>query len=126
MIENCGEPPEALTADAGHFSEENVHRATELGTDPHIAPGRVKRDEPRPKVRGRPPANLTPKQRMARKLAMLPRSLIYAKRKWVVEPVFGQIKQARGGRRQLSLRGLWKARAEWTLISTTHNLLTLA
>ena len=124
MIENCGEPPEALTADAGYFSEENVHRATELGTDPHIAPGRVKRDEPRPKVCGRPPANLTPKQRMARKLATLSGALIYAKRKWVVEPVFGQIKQARG-LRQLLLRGLWKTRAEWALICTTHNLLRL-
>ena len=124
VIENCGEQPEALTADAGYFSEENVHRATELGTDPHIAPGRVKRDEPRPKVCGRPPANLTPKQRMARKLATLSGALIYAKRKWVVEPVFGQIKQARG-LRQLLLRGLWKTRAEWALICTTHNLLKL-
>ena len=124
VIENCGAPPEALTADAGYFSEENVHRAMELGTDPHIAPGRVKRDEPRPKVCGRPPANLTPKQRMARKLATLSGALIYAKRKWVVEPVFGQIKQARG-LRQLLLRGLWKTRAEWALICTTHNLLKL-
>ena len=49
---------------------------------------------------------------------------IYAKRKWVVEPVFGQIKQARG-LRTLLLRGLEKARAEWALICATHNLLKL-
>jgi transposase len=121
VVANCGQAPEVVTADAGYFSEENVHAAEALGCDPHIAPGRRKHDEPRPNVRGRPPRNLTPKQRMARKLATLAGAAAYAKRKWVVEPVFGQIKQARGFR-QLLLRGLTKARAEWSLICATHNL----
>jgi Transposase DDE domain len=49
---------------------------------------------------------------------------VYALRKTIVEPVFGQIKQARGFRRFL-LRGLEKVRGEWALICMTHNLLKL-
>ena len=48
----------------------------------------------------------------------------YRLRKQIVEPVFGQIKQARGFR-QFLLRGVEKVRAEWALICTTHNLLKL-
>jgi hypothetical protein len=48
----------------------------------------------------------------------------YRLRKQVVEPVFGQIKQARGFR-QFLLRGVKKVRAEWAMICTTHNLLKL-
>ncbi len=48
----------------------------------------------------------------------------YRLRKQVVEPVFGQIKQARGFR-QFLLRGVEKVRAEWAMICATHNLLKL-
>jgi hypothetical protein len=48
----------------------------------------------------------------------------YRLRKQVVEPVFGQVKQARGFR-QFLLRGVEKVRAEWAMICTTHNLLKL-
>mgnify|MGYP001636579096 FL=1 len=49
---------------------------------------------------------------------------VYAARKYVVEPVFGQIKQARGFR-QFVLRGIRKIRGEWALVCLTHNLLRL-
>jgi hypothetical protein len=49
----------------------------------------------------------------------------YRLRKQVVEPVFGQIKQARGFR-QFLLRGIDKVKAEWALICTAHNLGKLA
>ena len=49
---------------------------------------------------------------------------MYSRRKTIVEPVFGQIKEARGFRRFL-LRGIAKVRGEWSLISLTHNLLKL-
>ena len=49
----------------------------------------------------------------------------YRWRKQIVEPVFGQIKQARGFR-QFLLRGLEKVKAEWALICTAHNLTKLA
>jgi hypothetical protein len=48
----------------------------------------------------------------------------YALRQSTVEPVFGQIKEARGIRR-FHLRGLLKATSEWKLICATHNLLKL-
>jgi hypothetical protein len=48
----------------------------------------------------------------------------YARRKVIVEPVFGQIKEARGFRRFL-LRGLATIRGEWCLVCVTHNLLKL-
>jgi len=49
---------------------------------------------------------------------------VYARRKTIVEPVFGQIKEARGFRRFL-LRGLTKVRGEWRLVCLTHNLLKI-
>ena len=61
---------------------------------------------------------------MARKLRSKKGSAIYAQRKVIVEPVNGQIKEARGLRR-FRLRGLEKVDAEWHLIAATHNLLKL-
>jgi transposase len=125
VVENCGEAPSAVSADSGYFSERNVAAAEALGVDPHIATGRQKRGDPPPAPpRGRPPANLTPKQKMARKLLTRAGKAIYSRRKVIVEPAFGQIKQARG-LRQFLMRGLAKARAEWSLICLTHNLLKL-
>jgi len=64
---------------------------------------------------------MTPKERMARKLRTKHGRQTYAKRKGMIEPIFGQIKQARGFR-QFLLRGLAKMRGEWLLICLTHNL----
>jgi hypothetical protein len=61
---------------------------------------------------------------MAAKLQTPSGKKVYSKRKETVEPVFGQIKDARGIRRFL-LRGLGSVQAEWSLICTTHNLLKL-
>jgi len=52
--------------------------------------------------------------------ALIPGPYSYRLRKQVVEPVFGQIKQARGFR-QFLLRGLNKVRGEWAMICTAHN-----
>jgi hypothetical protein len=68
------------------------------------------------------PKDADPKARMARNLRSKTGSAIYAQRKAIVEPVNGQIKEARGLRRFL-LRGLEKVDAEWHLITATHNLL---
>jgi hypothetical protein len=65
--------------------------------------------------------NLTPKEKMARKLRTPQGRATYAKRKGMVEPIFGQIKPARGFR-QFLLRGQAKMRGEWSLICLTHNL----
>jgi hypothetical protein len=62
---------------------------------------------------------------MAARLKRAGRRSRYRLRKQVVEPVFGQIKHARGFR-QLLLRGLDQVRGEWAMICTAHNLLKLA
>ena len=124
VVENCGGVPTVATADAGYFSEENVTRAARMGIDAYVATGRQKHgDEPAP-VRGRMPEGLSVKEWMARRLRTKRGRAVYARRKAVAEPPFGQIKQARGFR-QLLLRGLQKARGEWALICLTQNLLKL-
>ena len=123
-VANCAAKPDNLLADAGYFSEANVCETTKWGVEPFIPPRRQKRsEEPKP-VLGRPPANLGIKDRMVRKLATKPGRAVYALRKKIVEPVFGQIKEARGFRRFL-FRGLAKVRSEWALIALTHNLLKI-
>jgi hypothetical protein len=123
-VENCGMKPAKLVADTGYFSEANVCETMKWGIDPYIATGRRHHDEQVIAPRGRPPAGLSTKETMARKLATKSGAAIYSRRKVIVEPVFGQIKEARGFRRFL-LRGLRKVRGEWSLITLTHNLLKL-
>ena len=87
--------PKTLLADAGYFCADNITAVTEAGIDPLIATGRLKHGEkPPPAPRGRIPNGLTPKQRMTRKLPTLKGKADYARRKAIVEPVFGQMKVA--------------------------------
>ena len=123
-VANCRAKPAQWLADAGYFSEANVCEAMKWGCEVFIPPRRQKHGEEPPSVRGRPPADLSIKERMARKLATKAGKAVYALRKKIVEPVFGQIKEARGFRRFL-LRGLVKVRGEWALIALTHNMLKL-
>ena len=114
-----------LTADAGYFSEENVTITTEHGLDPFIATGRFKHSEPQaPAPRGPIPKNATPKQRMARKLKTRQGHATYARRKAIVEPVFGQMQTVQDAQRLL-LRGKQAARAQWRFQCAVHNLLKL-
>ena len=92
---------------------------------PDVATGKQKHNQPQQtSPRGRIPKSATLIDRMKRKLATKAGRAIYARRKTIVEPVFGQIKQAQGFRLFL-LRGAEKARGEWALVCTTHNLLKL-
>ena len=61
---------------------------------------------------------------MARKLKTKRGRTVYAKRKTIVEPVFGQMQTVQGAR-QLLLRGEAKARAQWRFHCAVHNLLKL-
>jgi transposase len=119
----CGAPGK-LSADSGYFSKENVEYLNSEGVDAYIATGRQKHGRRPPPPRGPIPKSATVKDRMARKLRTKKGRETYSKRKSSVEPVFGQIKDARGFRRFL-LRGLDAVRAEWRLICLTHNLLKL-
>jgi transposase len=119
---NCGRPPRQVLADAGYFSEDNVHAAAARGVDALIATGRLKHDEtPPPAPRGRIPKTATIKERMARKLRTKPGRAAYARRKAIVEPVFGQTDTCQGGKHVL-LRGAHAAEAEWTFLNACHNL----
>lgn len=120
-----GRKPKKLSADSGYFSEENVIILEGEGIDGYIATEKQKHGQkPLRAERGRIPGSATVKQRMSRKLRTIKGRCTYSKRKQVVEPVFGQIKQARGFR-QFLFRGLEKVGAEWDLICLTHNLLKL-
>ncbi len=121
-IANCGAAPGQVLADAGYFCEGNVAAAAERDVDALIATGRLKHSEtPPPAPRGRIPNNATPKQRMARKLRTKKGRAAYARRKAIVEPVFGQIDTCQGGKRVL-LRGSTAAEAEWAFIAACHNI----
>ena len=125
--ENVGEDKKikAASADSGYYSESNVKFAEDKNIDAYIATNRTKHSDPVMKTpRGRPPNDLTVQEKMARKLRTKKGREIYSKRKSIVEPVFGQIKRARGFV-QFSLRGLEKMRGEWSLVCLTHNLLKL-
>jgi transposase len=113
------------TLDTGYFSEHAVEELEKMGFDPHIATGRQKHNAaPVPLATGAPSAEASIKEKMQHKLRTALGKLLYAARKQIVEPVFGQIKSARGLRAFL-LRGLEKVAAEWQLICLTHNLLKL-
>jgi hypothetical protein len=115
----------ALAADAGYFSQDNVKAAEGRGLDPHIATGRQKHSDPPPiSPRGRIPNDATPKQRMARKNRTKRGQAVYARRKAIVEPVFGQMQTVQDARRLL-LRGKTAARAQWRFHCAVHNLLKL-
>lgn len=115
----------AASADSGYYSESNVEYGQDKKIDVYIATGKIKHNAPVVKApRGRIPKNLTVKEKMARKLRTKKGRETYSKRKSIVEPVFGQIKRARGFV-QFSLRGLEKMRGEWALVCLTHNLLKL-
>ena len=86
-----------------------------------MATGRQRHSPPEAEV---PELPTTAKERMAAKVRTPAGRALYARRKVIVEPVFGQIKEARGFRRFL-LRGLAKIRGEWRLVCLTHNLLKI-
>jgi transposase/IS5 family transposase len=117
--------PKQVLADAGYYSEANVAKLQKRGIDPFIATRRLKHQgELSPAPRGRIPTRLSVRQRMERKLRTVRGRAIYALRKVIPEPVFGQIKHARGFR-QFLRRGRSNVAQEWSLVCTAHNLLKL-
>ncbi|CAK6697902.1 IS1182 family transposase [Synechococcus sp. CCY9201] len=124
IASHAGALPDVMTLDAGYWSEDNAKTCADQGIDAYIATGRLPHGKPPPPKRGPLPKDADEKTRMARKLRSKKGSKIYAQRKAIVEPVNGQIKEARGLRRFL-LRGLQKVDGEWHLIAATHNLLKL-
>jgi transposase len=121
VAENCGAPPTRASADNGYLSEANVARAAARGIDVFIAPGRIKHGKSDAAATESDDGSI--KARMKAKLATDEGRAVYSRRKVIVEPVFGQMKNR--GFRQFLLRGLAKVRGEYSLIALSHNLLKL-
>ena len=136
---NLGRKPEQLSADSGYCSNANIEALETRGIDGYIAPGRTKdtADGAAEASMAAPPADAsataspepasapTRVEAMREKIKAGGHDSPYRLRKQLPEPVFGQIKQARGFR-QFLLRGLEKVQAEWSIVCTAHNLLKLA
>lgn len=121
VVENLGAAPKRASADTGYFSEANVQRGAARGIDLYLATARTKHSEATAAVPSDDEFSL--KSQMKIKLATDEGKAIYSRRKVIVEPVFGQIKNR--GFRHFLLRGLEKVRGEWSLIALSHNLLKL-
>jgi len=111
----------AATLDSGYDSEAAVAALETMGFDPYIATGRQCPQSSGAQV---PEEPATAQARMAAKVRTPQGKALYARRKVIVEPVFGQIKEGRDFRRFL-LRGLNNIRGEWRLVCLTHNLLKI-
>jgi transposase len=121
---NLGRKPDVCSADAGYCSELNLAGMAARHIRTYIATGRQKHgSEAATHAKNGKPGSLI--AAMRDKLRRGGWRSPYRLRKQVVEPVFGQIKQAMGFR-QFLLRGLAKVKAEWQLVCTAHNLLKLA
>jgi transposase len=114
-----GARPKEVSADAGFCSEANLAALAERRIKTYVATGRAKNPAGGEAQRRGPLVAA-----MRDQLRRAGRRSRYRLRKQVVEPVFGQIKQARGFR-QFLLRGREKAVHEWALICTAHNLVKL-
>jgi hypothetical protein len=117
--------PEGVAMDNGYFRASNIEASEQLGIEPYIATGREPHYKRLEDLLGNlpdePPADASPKEKMAYKLATDIGKEIYRLRKCSVEPVIGIIKEILGFR-QFSLRGLIKAAGEWCLVCLAFNL----
>jgi transposase len=130
---NLGRKPAQLSADAGYCSEANLKGLEDRNIDGYVATGRArdavagtaKGEAPAAPSSTQPAATPTRVEAMRAKIKAGGHVSPYRLRKQLPEPVFGQIKQARGFR-QFLMRGFDKVRAEWAIVCTAHNLLKLA
>jgi hypothetical protein len=130
LHETVGDLPGQVLADAGYCPATNLDYVKTLETNTSgqteffIATGRLKHGELVPEIpRGRIPANATLRERMARKLKTKKGRTVYARRKAIVEPVFGQIHTRQG--KFVLPRGLEQSAHEWDLSAACHNLMKL-
>lgn len=118
---NTGTLPDKFSADAGYAGETNLFVLDRLPIDAYVAVDKDKHSRNEPAPRGRIPKSAGLRERMRRKTRTKKGRRVYARRKHIVEPVFGFIKQALGFR-QFLLRGLTKVSAEWELVSLAYNM----
>jgi len=122
MLDNVAQAPQALLADSGYFSKGNVEHLQKRCVDPYVAVGRE--GTAASPLKEAFTAAQSVRASMREKLSKGRGKTVYSRRKVIVEPVFGQIEEARGFRR-FSQRGRTKVQREWALVCLTHNLLKL-
>lgn len=122
---NTGRQAREISADAGYVSEHNLKQLRRRRIRGYVATGRQKHGDADATTGrlGQTPGTLV--NAMRRKLQRAGHRSRYRLRKQIVEPTFGQVKEARGFRRFL-LRGLRNVPHEWALVCTAHNLAKLA
>ena len=118
---NTGTHPTQLSADNGYCSEANLQALEDRGIEAYIATGRHKHGKP---AADGGKSKMSKTEEMRQRLRSDGFNSPYRLRKQTVEPVFGQIKHARGFR-QFLLRGLKQVTAEWAILCTVHNFLKL-
>ena len=124
----CGESPGAVMADAGYYAMEQIRAVQAQGIEVYV-PDRLMATELAggemvPEMNRRQQRR-TPGLKQLREHMRRPTARIcYARRKALVEPVFGVLKQQRG-MRQFRRRGLAAVAVEWTLATTAYNLTRL-
>jgi transposase len=116
--------PDVALADSGYWNPRIVERVKAMGIEVLVAVQRDKHGRPITTSAGPMPENLPARQRMRWQLNTPEGRAHYARRKAVVEPVFGQIRVGQRFNR-LSFRGLVASRSEWRLVAACHNLLKL-
>ena len=120
---NCGTDPVEVSADSDYCTEEALEILEQRRIRGYIATGKQQHGQRAPTV-GRKVAAGSLRDRMRRRLLCGGYRSRYRLRKQIVEPVYGQIKAARGFR-QFLLRGVVKVAAEWSLVCSASNLLKL-
>jgi len=115
--ENTGEMPDEVSADNGFCSEANLEGLIDRAVRGYVAAGRASTPDG-----GTKGGKLV--QAMRTRLRQGGHQSRYRMRKYIVEPVFGHIKQARNFR-QFLLRGIDKVKCEWAIVCTAHNLAKL-
>jgi transposase len=121
--QRCGAPAQRVSADSGFFSVENLQALQERNIDGYIPDSNLARYWNRGGLL-RTRASAAAHRRMRRKLRDPAGRATYIRRKAIIEPLYGTLKEQRGMRR-FRRRGLAKVAAEWALATTAYNLTRL-
>jgi transposase len=125
VTRRCAETPQRVSADCGFFSLENLQGLEARGIEGYVPDSNLAHEL---KGRGRRPGagwlHHAEQRRMRQRLRSLGGRAVYQRRKAIIEPVFGVLKEQRGMRR-FRLRGLAKVAVEMALATTAYNLTRL-
>jgi hypothetical protein len=124
----CGRRPEIVMADCGYYSMEQIREIEARGMQA-LVPDRLMATElagglKAPTMNARQQVRTPGLKQMRERMREPAVRIYYARRKAIVEPVFGVLKQQRG-MRQFRRRGLEAVGTEWALAATAYNLTRL-